>query len=118
MIRSSFVLLAVILLVPATTRANEQTVRGFQLSVKNPSTPEKRKIGLSAKEVASDDTLAGDPVANGATLTIRLTGGTIDGDTYTLATGTSPTTGKPFWSGDAAKGFKYKDPKGDNGPVS
>ena len=25
---------------------------------------------------------------------------------------------KPFWSGDAVKGFKYKDPKGDNGTVS
>ena len=29
----------------------------------------------------------------------------------------SPTTGKPFWSGDAVKGFKYKDSKGENGPV-
>ena len=26
-------------------------------------------------------------------------------------------TGKPFWSGDATKGFKYKDAKGENGLV-
>src|SRR5262249_33934003 len=26
-------------------------------------------------------------------------------------------TGKPFWSGDAVRGFKYKDSRGENGPV-
>jgi phospholipase C len=118
MSRLSLAILAMILFLPATTPAAEQTVLGSQLSVKNPSTPEKRKIGLSAKEKSSNDTLVGDPVANGATLTIRMTGGPVNGETYTLATGISPSTSKPFWSGDAVKGFKYKDSKGDNGPVS
>src|SRR6185503_17118519 len=31
--------------------------------------------------------------------------------------GISPMTGKAFWTGDAVAGFKYKDPKGENGPV-
>ena len=34
-----------------------------------------------------------------------------------LPTGTSPTNLKPFWTGDAVKGFKYSDSKGENGPV-
>jgi phospholipase C len=118
MSRISLALFTVLLLFPVTTRAAEQTVLGSKLIVKNPSTPEKRKVLISAKEVASDDTIVGDPVANGATLTVRMTGGAVDGETYNLPTGTSPTTLKPFWSGDAVKGFKYKDPKGDNGTVS
>jgi phospholipase C len=118
MSRLSLALFTVLLLFPVTTRAAEQTVLGSKLIVKNPSTPEKRKVLVSAKEVASDDTIVGDPVANGATLTVRMTGGAVDGETYNLPTGTSPTTLKPFWSGDAVKGFKYKDPKGDNGTVS
>jgi len=38
-------------------------------------------------------------------------------ETYPLPAGVSPTTSKPFWTGDAIKGFSYKDPKGENGPV-
>jgi hypothetical protein len=37
--------------------------------------------------------------------------------TFNLPQGTSPSTGKLFWSGDPVKGFKYKDPKYDNGPI-
>jgi phospholipase C len=117
MSRLSVAVLAVILLFPVAVPAAEQLVLGSQLSLKNPSTPEKRKIGLSAKEKMTTDTLVGNPVANGATLTIRVTGGSLDGDTYNLPQGTS-LAGKPFWTGDAVKGFKYKDPKGDNGPVA
>jgi hypothetical protein len=29
----------------------------------------------------------------------------------------SPMTQKPFWTGDASKGFKYKDGKRENGAV-
>ena len=111
-------LLATLLLLPLATHAADQTVLGDQLIVKNPSTPDKRKISVKAKEVASADTIVGDPVANGATLTIRMSSFTPDSQMYNLPAGTSPMTSKPFWSGDALKGFKYKDPKGENGPVA
>jgi hypothetical protein len=84
--------------------------------VKNPSTPDKRKIVVKAKEAASDDTIVGDPVATGATLAVSAYGGTSTSQVFALPTGTS-STGKPFWSGSAAAGYKYKDSKGDNGPV-
>ncbi len=110
--------LAVLLLFPVKSFATEQTVLGSKLLVKNPGLPEKRKVIVGAKEVASPNTLVGDPVTNGATLTIRLTGGPLNGETYNLLAGTDPASGKPFWSGDTTSGFKYKDKAGTNGPVS
>jgi len=95
----------------------DQTVRGSQLIVKDPSTPERRKITVKAKETASDDTLVGDPVAGGATVTITANGAMPSGETYPLPAGTSPTNQKPFWTGDPLKGFKYRDSRGENGPV-
>jgi phospholipase C len=114
----SRLLLVLCLLLALPAHALDHTVLGDLLLVKNPSTPDKRKISVKAKEVASDDAIMGDPVANGATLTIRLSAKDPDSQTYNLAAGTSPTTSKPFWTGDALKGFTYRDPKGDNGPVS
>jgi predicted esterase len=101
----------------AVAHAADQTVLGSQLVIKDPSTGAKRKILVKAKETASDDTLVGDPVTSGATVTITADGGTPTSETYGLPTGASPSTLRPFWSGDAVKGFKYKDAKGENGPV-
>jgi acetyl esterase/lipase len=97
--------------------AADQTVRGSALTVKNPSTSTQRKITVKAKETASDDTLVGDPVANGATATITVNGATPGVETYALPAGTSATNLKPFWTGDPVKGFKYRDATGENGPV-
>jgi len=109
---------AILLLAFATaSHAADQMVLGKQFLVNNPSTPEKRKILFSASERATDDTIVGDPVTDGATLTISVDGGTSSSELYNLPSGTNPATGKPFWSGDAVKGFKYKDAKGLNGPV-
>ena len=102
--------LAVFLLLPVTTRAADHTVLGSKLVVKNPGAPEQRKISVKAKEASSDDALTGDPVANGATLTVRINNGTSDTQTYNLPAGS--------WTGDATAGFKYKDSTGANGPVS
>jgi len=97
--------------------AADQTILGNQLSVKNPSTPDKRKVTLKAKEKASPNTLVGNPTATGATLTVRANGGTPSAQTFALPQGTSGITGKPFWTGDAVKGFKYKDSKGEQSAV-
>lgn len=116
--RAWFVTLLALALVPVpAAHAADQTVLGSSMVLKNPSTPEKRKVTVKAKESASDDTLIGDPTAAGATVTIDAEGGSPTTQTFALPAGTSPTTGKPFWTGDALRGFTYKDPKGDNGPV-
>jgi predicted esterase len=102
----------------AEAHAADQTVRGSALIVKNPGTSDKRKITIKAKEAASDDTLIGDPVTNGATAAITVYGAVPSADIYALPAGTSLTTLRPFWSGDPVKGFKYRDSDGENGPVA
>lgn len=106
-----------LILLPASLLAADQTIRGKQLLVKNPSTPEKRKIVLNAQEEASPNTLVGDPVGRGAVLSINLYAGSAAAQVFHLPSGTSTQNGKPFWKGDATKGFTYKDAKGENGPV-
>jgi len=95
---------------------SDQTILGNLLLVKNPSTPEKRKITVKATEKNSPDTIAGDPTVNGANAAVLTSGANPGGQMYALPQGTDA-KGKPFWSGDAAKGFKYKDSAGVNGPV-
>jgi hypothetical protein len=96
--------------------AADQTILGSQLLVKNPSTPEKRTVVGKAKESASSNTIVGNPTDNGATLTVRAEGTTSSAQTFELQQGTN-SKGKPFWTGDALAGFKYKDPGGTNGAV-
>jgi len=117
LLTASATIAALLLVVPLISHAADQTVLGKRLLVKDPSTPDKRRIVAKAKEVASDNSIVGDPVANGALLTVTAEGGTSSSESYNLPTGTDPTSGKPFWSGDATEGFKYKDPMGTNGPV-
>ena len=110
-------LVVVLMLVcPVVVHAGDQMVLGSLLLVKDAGTATKRKIIIKAKEDASDNTIVGDPVTNGATLAITANGTSSSSETYTLAAGTSP-SGKPFWEGSATKGFTYKDPTGKNGPV-
>jgi predicted esterase len=117
MIGRALLVCSMVLSVLPVARAADQTVLGRSLTVKDPSTPDKRVVVVKARETPTDDTLVGDPVANGATVTITLDGSTPSADTFALPAGTSLITGKPFWSGDVTKGFTYRDPKGENGPV-
>jgi hypothetical protein len=96
--------------------AAEQTILGSALMVKNPSTPEKRKVVVKAKEPGSPNTLIGNPVALGGVLQVTASGAATSSQSFILPQGTS-ITGKPFWSGDPIKGYKYKDARGENGPV-
>jgi hypothetical protein len=97
--------------------AVDQQILGTSITVRNPSTAAKRKVTIKAKEKASPNTIVGNPITTGANLQVFLTGGSSNNQFFFLPTGTSGITGKPFWSGDAVKGFTYKDPKGENGPV-
>ena len=101
----------------SVVHAADQTILGDTLQVKNPSSLDKRKVVAKAKEKASSNTLVGNPTVGGATLTVRANGVAPTSQTFNLPQGLSPSTGKLFWSGDPVKGFKYKDPKYDNGPI-
>jgi len=109
--------LGTIALASGLAYAADQTILGSQLLVKNPSTMSKRKIIGKGKEVGSPNTIVGNPTSTGGFLTVSAFGGTPSSQSFTLPQGTSGITGKPFWSGDALKGYKYKDPKHENGPV-
>ncbi len=101
---------------PLLSLAADQAILGSKLLIKNPGAPSARRIVLRAKEVASTDSIVGNPVATGASLTVSAYGGSSTTQTFNLPAGPSA-AGKPFWTGDAVKGFKYKDSKGENGPV-
>ncbi len=110
-------LIALLACLPLTSHAADQRVLGTNFAVKDPGVATKRKITVAATEKATDDTLVGDPVANGASVTIIANGTTSTSQTFSLPTGTSPGTGKPYWVGDVIKGYKYKDKLSENGAV-
>lgn len=115
--RRSFVPVALAVLVPVLALAAEQLVLGNKLLIRDPGTAEKRKVLVKAREKGSTNTIVGDPATNGATLTITANGATASSQLFTLPGGASPTTGRPFWGGDALRGFSYKDARGENGAV-
>jgi hypothetical protein len=105
--------------------AAEQTILGRSLTVKDPKPgvdATKRRIASASKEKGSSATIVGDPTlagsAGGAILQVFAFGATSSNQSFVLPQGTS-STGKPFWTATdtIGPGFKYKDPKGDNGPV-
>ena len=105
--------------------AADQTILGKSLTVKDPSggsDASKRSIKGSAKEKDSGDTLVGNPTlagtAGGAFLDIFANGTHPTQQRFTLPQGTS-STGKTFWTaaGSPVIAYKYKDVKGDQGPV-
>lgn len=103
--------------------AAEQTILGKSLTVKDPKPgvdATKRKIAGVGKEKGSPNTIVGNPTlagsAGGAILQVFAFGGTSSNQAFVLPQGTS-STGKPFWSQAGTTGFKYKDSKGDQGPV-
>jgi hypothetical protein len=107
------VAVSLVLLVALSAPAADQTILGKVLLVKDPGNPAKRKVVVLAVEKKSPDTIVGDPTATGARLTVQVEGTTASAAAYELPAGDAAA----FWSGDAAKGFKYKDAKGENGPV-
>ena len=102
---------------PRPTGAADQTILGHQLVVKNPSTPDRRQLVVKAREPGSLATIVGDPTHPGTSLSITVNGATPSAQTFSLPGGTSPLTGKPFWHGDAVRGFTYEDSKGENGAL-
>jgi len=102
-------------LLAGSARAGDQTVLGKSIVVKStPGDATRRRVTGSGKEKQSPNTLVGDPTTAGAVLTIVANGGTPSVQTLVLNQGTS-SGGQPFWSGDAVRGFTYRDPNGEQG---
>jgi len=108
-------LLSLGLTIPAA--AEDLPILGKSLMIKDPSSADKRKVVIKAKQKLPGFQIVGDPTLNGATLLVDAFGDSTNSQTYSLPAGISAATGKPFWSGDVNKGFKYKDRAGENGPV-
>lgn len=89
--------------------AADQLILGKVLLVREPkATPASRVVKVVAREVASPNTVVGDPTVSGATARIIVHGATGSDATFTL-----PAAG---WIAKPA-GYKYKDPGGTYGPV-
>jgi hypothetical protein len=96
--------------------AADQTILGKSLTVKNPATPDRRKVSVQAKEVGSPNAIVGNPTTTGGTLTIGVNGANPSMQTFLLPQGVS-IQGKPFWKAVGANGYKYKDSKGEQSAV-
>ncbi len=96
----------------AVAASASQTILGKSFVVKDPSPgvdATKRKVVALGKELASPDTVVGDPVANGATIEIIANGASPTSQVFTLPAGA-------YWT-VITSGFKYVDKLGVNGPV-
>jgi hypothetical protein len=98
--------------------AADQTILGRSLLVKDPGSPDRRKITSNAKESASPDTIVGDPTLSGGggVLTVIANGANPTSQIFNLPQGID-LSGKSFWTTNGVGGFKYRDRKGDQGPV-
>jgi hypothetical protein len=85
-----------------TASPSPQLVLGKKFQVKNPSVDvTKRKVVGHAKEKPSNDTIVGNPVANGASLRVIANGGTDSAQTFFLP--------KEGWKPISTLGYKYSN---------
>jgi hypothetical protein len=121
-ILSSMIVCGVVLAIGGgSASAADQLVKGKSFIVTDPMPgvdPTKRLISAAAKEIQSPETIVGNPTlpGGGGVLTVIANGGTPTSQVFNLPQGTN-STGKPYWVAVGATGFRYKDPKGDQGPV-
>lgn len=103
-------------------RAADQTILGQRLSITDrvAADPSKRKITIAARERASSNTITGDPTiaghGGGGLLHLIVEGENATNAVFALPQGTNR-NGRPFWK-VVAGGFRYADPRGENGPVT
>lgn len=97
------------------------TILGKSLLVKDPQPgvdPSLRRIVVMGKALASDDSLVGDPVVDGATLQVIAHGATGSVQTFTLPPGAALPRGTGWKAlGNPPIGYLYTDAAGTNGPV-
>ncbi len=105
-------------LLASAARAEDQTVLGRRLAVRNPSPADatRRSVLAIAREPAGANVLVGDPTAGGAVLEIAANGTRASAQVFSLAQGAA-SSGAPFWSALGTLGYRYRDPGGAQGPV-
>jgi hypothetical protein len=118
-VRSSLVHIAAVLGAVAALAsgagAADQTIRGTKLVVKDDG-PGRRSVVATAKEIASPNTIPGDPTTGGALLEVIANGAVPSAQVFRLPQGTAA-DGAPFWTPVGAFGFRYLDRQGEQGPV-
>src|SRR5262245_59346494 len=108
--------------VAGTADAATQTVLGKSFVVRDPAPgvdPSLRSVVVQGKELASADTIVGNPLTDGASIEVLAYGDTSTTQTFTLPAGTS-VSGSPGWKtigGSPLLGYSYGDRLGVNGPV-
>lgn len=91
----------------AVARANDATILGRALDVRNESSESARTVTMTARETPTDLATIADPRLGGATLTVVLTGGMPSSQTFALDAGR--------WS-VAPGGYRYRAAKSASGP--
>lgn len=116
-------LVSVMLLVGSALAA-DQTVLGRKMRVADPLpgvNPSKRTVLVLAKERLTDNTVVGDPIADGATLEVIVNGATSTSQTIAIPSGAPPISTGPGWVGKSIPGtyaiLKYVDKNGEASPV-
>src|SRR5438093_21529 len=100
---SRFLVLTIALLLTGRLHAADQTVLGAKLLVKDPTAdPARRRVLVSGKEPpGSENTIVGNPIADGAMLRVVTSGGTDSDQTFSL-----PSAG---WRARGTFGFQYSN---------
>jgi hypothetical protein len=111
-------------LVLGSALAADQTVLGYKMRVSDPLpgvNPSKRTVLAMAKERPTDETIVGDPVADGATLEVIVNGATSTSQSIALPGGAPPISTGPGWVSKVVPGtyaiYKYVDKNGEASPV-
>jgi hypothetical protein len=77
-----------LVLASTVTSADAQTILGFKLDLKEkPGFPTTRRLNIKSKELASPESLAGDPATNGASVQVIVNGDTSTSQTIALPGG-------------------------------
>jgi endonuclease/exonuclease/phosphatase family metal-dependent hydrolase len=86
----------------------------------DPGDPTRRRVVAVAREAASSEVVTGDPTLplgmGGAVLELVANGAHPTWQLFGLAQGLS-SAGRSFWRADPPDGFRYADPRGEQGPV-
>lgn len=99
--------------------AADQTILGKSYVLKDPKPgvdPSVRSCVVLGKELASSNTVVGNPISGGAQIDIAANGANSGVQQFFLPAGAATPPG-PGWKALGTLGFSYKDSAGVNGPV-
>lgn len=113
---------ALLVLLSAAAAPADDAVLGRRFVVADPAPadPAQRTLAVTAREGGSSAVPSGDPLLDlgrgGALLEVVANGTTPSAQLVALPQGTA-TDGRPFWRAIDTSGFRYRDRRGEQGPV-